>query len=147
MEMEKARMTAFQLTSSVLDVNAHRAEMYRMALVGLASRPEKYVVAIDFDGTMHHGQWPEIGDTNDFLLKKALLAKECGVQLILWTCREGDELQAALDWCWEKGLEFEAVNDNTEARKALYGNNPRKVGYDELWDDRAVALTGWGLIW
>ena len=138
--MDNLNMTVFSLASSALDKGSPRRDICRMALVGLASRPEKYVVAIDFDGTLHYGTWPEIGEPNKELLERALLARKCGVQLVLWTCREGDTLKEAVDWCWERGLEFDALNDNIEERKALYGNNPRKIGYDELWDDRAIPI-------
>ena len=32
------------------------------------------------------------------------------------------------------------MNDNLPERKEFYQNAPRKVGADEYWDDRAVAV-------
>ena len=63
-----------------------------------------------------------------------------GIHLILWTCREGESLAEAISWCAEQGITFDAVNDNTEAMKAKWGNSPRKVGADEYWDDKAVGV-------
>lgn len=110
------------------------------ALCGLASREEGYVLAVDFDGTLCDDEYPEIGLPNEELIIRLRIAKTIGIKLILWTCREGDKLDEAVQWCKWQGLGFDAVNDNIPERKALYGNNPRKVGYDELWDDRAVPV-------
>mgnify|MGYP002682962927 CR=1 FL=1 len=115
-------------------------EMKDLAIKGLASRPEGYVLAVDFDGTLCWNKYPEIGEERKRATYRVRRVKDLGVKVILWTCREGALLDAALAWCAERGLIFDAVNDNTEERKALYGNNPRKVGYDELWDDRAVSV-------
>ncbi len=30
----------------------------------------------------------------------------------LWTCRAGEALSKAVEWCREHDLEFDAVNDN-----------------------------------
>ena len=51
--------------------------------------------------------------------------------MILWTCREGHQLQAAVMWCLNHGLKFNAINDNLEENKEKYGNNSRKVWADE----------------
>ena len=112
-------------------------ELRDFAIKGLASRPGGYVLAVDFDGTLCWDEYPEIGEQRNYTISPVRRVKDLGVKVILWTCREGTLLDIALAWCAERGLIFDAVNDNTEERKALYGNNPRKVGYDELWDDRA----------
>ena len=60
--------------------------------------------------------------------------------MILWTCREGKELEDAVAACKAVGLEFDAVNDNVPELKEAFGTNPRKVGATEYWDDRAVCM-------
>lgn len=97
------------------------------------------IIAIDFDGTLCTEAYPAIGEPIQATIQRAKQAKEKGAKLILWTCREGPLLDEAVEWCRERGLKFDAVNDNLEIAKAHYGNNPRKVGYDELWDDRALV--------
>lgn len=111
-----------------------------LAIKGLASRPGDYVLAVDFDGTLCRDDFPWIKLAYDGMVEKVLRVQGLGVKVVLWTCREGDLLRAALAWCSEHGIVFNAVNDNTSERKVLYNNNPRKVGYDELWDDRAVEI-------
>ena len=44
----------------------------------------------------------------------------------------------AVEFCRCYGLEFDAVNDNTEELKRAYGTNPRKIGADYYIDDKAM---------
>lgn len=46
-------------------------------------------------------------------------------------------LQQALDACKGWGLEFDAVNESLTEWRERYGNDPRKIGASEYWDDRA----------
>jgi hypothetical protein len=95
-------------------------------------------IAIDFDGTLCENKWPEIGEPNWNVINRAKAEKERGAELILLTMREGELLDKALAVCKEWGLTFDAVNDNLESWKQKFGNNPRKIGATEYWDDRAV---------
>ena len=81
---------------------------------------------MDFDGTLCENEWPEIGKPNQIVIKELIKQQADGAKLILWTCREGDRLQAAVTWCLEHGLKFDAVNDNLEENKVLFGKR-RKV--------------------
>ena len=102
-------------------------------------------IAVDFDGTITVAcAWPEIGVPNWAVIQKAIDEKKSGAALILWTNREGKYLEDAIKACAEWGLTFDVVNDSTEEWKGFFGNNPRKVGADEYWDDRAVALKPYG---
>ena len=97
-------------------------------------------IAVDFDNTLFETDWPDIKKPIWPTINAARTAKEEGAELILWTTREGGHLTAALEACENVGLTFDAVNDNTETMKKLWGNDPRKVGATEYWDDRAVKL-------
>jgi len=94
------------------------------------------VIAIDFDGTLWETDWPRLVRPILPVIEMAKARKAAGDKLILWTCREGAELDAAVEACREQGLEFDAVNDNLPEAKAEWGNNPRKVAADEYWDDK-----------
>lgn len=100
----------------------------------------KKVIAIDFDGCICTAAWPEIGEPNWDVINRAKAEKDAGAELILWTCREGELLEAALKACYSWGLTFDAVNDNTPRMVELYGKNPRKVSAAEYWDDHAVTM-------
>ena len=62
--------------------------------------------------------------------------------MILYTCREGDLLREAVDWCKAHGLEFDAVNENLPERIALYGGDCRKISADAYLDDLAIPVWG-----
>lgn len=94
------------------------------------------IIAVDFDGTLCANAWPEIGAPNNALIDFLLERKHAhGDKLILWTMREGADLLAALYWCADRGLTFDAVNDNDEDLKKRYNNNPRKVFANWYIDD------------
>lgn len=97
---------------------------------------EYKVIAIDFDGTLWETDWPRLVRPILPVIEMAKTRKAAGDKLILWTCREGPELDAAVEACREYGLEFDAVNDNLPEAKAEWGNNPRKIAADEYWDDK-----------
>ena len=70
-------------------------------------------------------------------------------QLILWSVREGDLLQEAVDWCRERGVEFYAVNkDYPEEERENNNHFSRKLKVDMWIDDRNVGgLPEWGQIY
>ncbi len=98
------------------------------------------IIAVDFDGTLCRGKWPEIGDANEDIIRALINSQKDGAKLILWTCREGDDLKAAVMWCMKHGLRFDAINDNLEENKEYFGNNSRKVYATEYWDDKNVTI-------
>jgi len=100
------------------------------------------IIAVDFDGTLCENKWPEIGEANHSLIRFLNLMKEHGDKLILYTMREGEKLQQAVDWCGSHGLTFDAINDNLPEMKAFYGSNPRKVFANYYIDDHN-APDGW----
>ncbi len=97
-------------------------------------------IAIDFDGCLCENAWPEIGAPNWAVICAAQLAQHEGAALILWTCRNGDLLTSAVEWCREHGLMFDAINENLPERLEHYGGESRKVSADEYWDDCAVRM-------
>ena len=107
------------------------------------------IIAVDFDGTLCTDKFPEIGEPNLNLIRKLKHLSLQGHRLILWTCRCGDELQAALDWCDRQKLFFDAVNDNVYEIKTKYETSGRKVTADVYIDDKAIMpedFNSWWLI-
>lgn len=105
------------------------------------------IIAVDFDGTIVEHEYPKIGKPKLFAFEtlKALQGK--GHQLILWTYRSGKELQEAVDFCKENGIEFYAVNKSypeEEYDKTI----SRKIMADIYIDDRNIGgFLGWSKIW
>jgi len=96
------------------------------------------IIAVDFDGTLVDFEYPEIGESHKELFEALIKLKKAGHKLILWTCREGNELKAAVDFCKEKGLEFDEVNKNVSESIATYGIDARKVLADFYLDDKGI---------
>lgn len=97
------------------------------------------VFGVDFDGTLSFGQWPSCGPANDGLIDFLIRRQISGDKLILWTCREGNDLEVAVEWCQQMGLVFDAVNDNLPEVIEKYGCNSRKISCDFYIDDKAIA--------
>lgn len=102
------------------------------------------IVAFDFDFTLAVTHWPEIIRPIQPIVEYAKQCKANGDQIILNTMREGEHLQAAVDWCREQGIEFDAINDNVPCMQEFYGNNPRKIFADEYIDDHNLVFAGVG---
>ena len=91
------------------------------------------IIAVDFDGTIVENQFPNIGkelpgafDALNEIHKK--------FYLILWTCRIGDALQKAIEFCKERGLVFDAINENVDF---LPFQTSQKVWAYHYIDDRS----------
>ena len=97
-------------------------------------------IAIDFDGCLCVSAFPQIGAPHWDVIRKAKQEQEAGAGLILWTCREGEQLQAAVDACERWGLHFDAINESLPDWIETFGTRPRKIGATEYWDDRAVVV-------
>ena len=94
------------------------------------------VIAVDFDGTLNSGQWPEIGMPNKRLIRYLRRSQSHGAALILWTCRTGIRLDEAIDWCASQNLYFDYVNENCEEALAFHGTDSRKIWATEYIDDK-----------
>jgi len=99
------------------------------------------IYAVDFDGTLCKNAYPEIGEPNIPLILHFKTIKAMGNKLILWTCREGELLTQAVEWCKQWGLEFDAVNGNLPELIKKFGNDCRKIGADYYCDDKNYMPT------
>ena len=105
-------------------------------------------IAVDFDGTIVTHEYPKIGREIPFAIDSLKrLQENPEYQLILWTVREGVELEEAVEYCRSRGLEFFAVNKNypEESEK---DQQSRKLKADLFIDDRNLGgLPDWGIIY
>lgn len=97
------------------------------------------IIAVDFDGTLCEEMFPGIGAAKDEIVEALKRRKAAGDRLILWTCRCGEQLAEAVEWCEARGLIFDAVNSNLPDMVYRYGNDCRKIFADEYWEDKAVT--------
>ena len=104
-------------------------------------------IAVDFDGTIVEHQYPAIGKEVLFAFITLKELQKRGALLILWTFRTGRELQEAVDYCRQNGIEFYAVNKNYPEEQWTEETS-RKVNVDIFIDDKNVGgFPGWSEIW
>jgi hypothetical protein len=106
------------------------------------------IIAVDFDGTIVTHEYPRIGREIPFAIDTLKrLQQDPQIQLLLWTVREGKELDEAVEYCRSKGLEFYGVNNNYPEETSKDGQ-PRKLKADLFIDDRNLGgLPDWGVIY
>lgn len=97
------------------------------------------IYAVDFDGTLCENEWPVIGEPKEHVISYVLKLKQEGHKLILWTNRVGERLDEAVEWCQQKGIEFDAVNKNLPEIIEEFGCDTRKVFANYYIDDRNLA--------
>ena len=104
-------------------------------------------IAVDFDGTIVEHKYPAIGKEMLFAFETLRELQRQKHQLILWTYRSGKELDEAVDFCKDKGIEFYAVNKNYPEEN--YDESiSRKIDAEVYIDDRNVGgFPGWSAVW
>lgn len=98
------------------------------------------IFAVDFDGVLCRGAWPEIGEPLKYNIELVIELRRRGNKIILWSCRTGHQLEQAVEWCRERGLEFDAVNENLLESVIAYGGDTRKIFADCYIDDKALVV-------
>lgn len=91
----------------------------------------KAIFAVDFDGTIVTHEFPKIGQELPYMRGILQALRRKGHQVFLWTMRghpdlsryghtnyetgeyiPQDTLQEAIDWCKERGIEFDGINQS-----------------------------------
>ena len=93
------------------------------------------IIAVDFDGTLCENEWPNIGAANFELIRYLKREQTKGSKIILWTCRSGERLEKAMEWCKCHDLTFDAINDNIPEAVEIFGGDSRKIFAHEYIDD------------
>jgi len=110
---------------------------------------QNMLIAVDFDGTIVKHRYPEIGPEIPFAVETLIKLQDEGHKLILWSVREGQLLDEAVEWCRQRGLEFYAVNrDYPEEEEDKNNHFSRKLKVGLFIDDRNLGgLPDWGTIY
>lgn len=104
-------------------------------------------IAVDFDGTIVDHQYPDIGKEKLFAFRTLKELEKRGARIILWTFRTGKELDDAVDFCRQNGIEFYAVNKNYPEEVADETVS-RKIDADIYIDDKNLGgFPGWSEAW
>lgn len=111
------------------------------------------IVATDFDGTIVTHEYPNVGTPLPYAFETLKKLREKGIRVILWTMRghpdlekfphldirtgefiPKDTLQEAIDFCKEKGLEFDGINFSPEQ----FSTSPKQYAHVYI-DDTALG--------
>jgi hypothetical protein len=104
-------------------------------------------IAVDFDGTIVDHEYPKIGKEKLFAFRTLKELEKKGARLILWTFRTGKELDEAVEYCKQNGIEFYAVNRNYP-EEIFDENISRKIDADLFIDDKNLGgFPGWSEVW
>lgn len=102
------------------------------------------IIAVDFDGVLNACEYPNVGVLVADAKKGMQWLHDEGHTLILWTCREGDDLLRAINFLLERGVPFDGVNCNVRSNIEKHSNDSRKVCADLYLDDRNLGgFPGW----
>lgn len=108
------------------------------------------IIAVDFDGAIVENRYPSIGNEIPFAIATLKKLQAEHHLLILWSVREGQLLEEAVEYCRRKGLEFYAVNANypDEEINSDSSCSCRKVKADFFIDNRNIGgLPDWKAIY
>jgi hypothetical protein len=115
-------------------------------------RTQRPLLGLDFDGTMIDHSYPRIGEVNPHAVECVLRLIERGWDVVLFTARGGEHLEAALSWCEERFVVY-AVNTNPHWPTPL-GEAPGKPHFDMVVDDTAAGTpllpngcVDWLMLW
>jgi predicted kinase len=99
--------------------------------------PTKFkAFAIDFDGTICENAFPDFGPPIEPMVDKIRdLYKSLENIIIVWTCRNGDDVLTMRRWLIQNHVPFDAVNLNP-----VFETGSRKMFAHEYFDDRSTAI-------
>ena len=97
------------------------------------------IIAVDFDGTLHTGIYPNIGVPTPDAVKYMRRLHEDGHYIIINTCRNGERLVEAINWLLAYDIPFDRINDNEPTNVEKYGTNSRKIYAHCYIDDKQVG--------
>lgn len=99
------------------------------------------IIAVDFDDTLCFSNYPDLGEPNLTMINKLKELQDSDeYKLILWTCRNQQPLQDAINFCKQYDLTFDAINENLPEVLEQYNNiDSRKITADYYLDDKNIA--------
>ena len=92
-------------------------------------------IGVDFDGTVVMHKYPYIGKPVPYALDSLRLLHKRGCKIILWTCRDGEELKEAVNYLTSEGIELYGVNSNPDTDHYL----SNKIYSTYYIDDKALG--------
>ena len=107
---------------------------------------KKLIIAIDFDGVIAQINKNWIPGTPNYpgpivegADKYIHQLHEDGHQIIIWTCRGGQNLYLAEQYLEEHNIPYDRINDNVDGFYDKFKHNTRKVHADIYIDDNQIG--------
>lgn len=96
------------------------------------------IIGIDFDGTICKHTYPDIGAPVPHAIRVIKRLHAQNHKLILWTVRGGVELENAVRYCNDRGIEFLGINENPEQVPGKKADTvPNQIGGSNIWSCKA----------
>jgi hypothetical protein len=136
----------FDLGEPPLDDAAENAASSVEAATGIEAKEGeaiRFCIAVDFDGVLAHKAWPAIGKEMPGAMAFLRWINEQGWWRILFSCREGGHLKAAMGWLEKRGFAADwwtAINATPKPISDLYESDSKKPGFHALVDDLAIGF-------
>jgi hypothetical protein len=97
------------------------------------------ILAIDFDETItHHLAYPDLGVPRPYAPEIFRRLKDEGFYIIIWTCREGEQLKKIEEWMKHYDMPFDMINEHHPYLNAHYKKDTRKILADIYIEDRCL---------
>ena len=109
------------------------------------------ILAIDFDGTIVEHDYPNIGELKEGVVEYINKLHEEGFYIIIWTVRDGLDLEDVKTFLKENSIHYDAINENSmwflerlneDPRFGKEYHEPRKIYADIYIDDKNLGKDG-----
>ena len=97
---------------------------------------KSHFICVDFDGTIVKHEYPRIGGAVPEALDTLRRLQDAGHKIILFTMRCGKELDEAVEYLRDEGIELFGVNHNPT--QSAWTNSPKVYGHIYI-DDAGVG--------
>jgi hydroxymethylpyrimidine pyrophosphatase-like HAD family hydrolase len=105
------------------------------------------IIAIDFNGTICAGKYPDMEYPKDHVVETMRKFKNEGHYIIITTCVEGKPLDEIKTWLDNHKIPFHAINENHPVMKKRF-KDCRKIYADVYIDDRNIGdIPSWDKIY
>ena len=106
------------------------------------------IIAVDFDGTLHDAEYPNIGEPVKDAVEVMRRIHDDGHTIIIWSCRAGRYYDDMVEWLDGIGIPFDYINEHDRTVLNTYGVDTRKVYADVYIDDHNIGgIPSWKSIY
>lgn len=94
----------------------------------------KYIIAIDFDGTIVTHEYPNVGNPVPLAKEVIQMLISNGHKCFLWTMRDKQTLQDAIQYCKDNNIDMSGYNYSS----AQFSDSPKQYAHVYI-DDTALG--------